>query len=384
MKDIYFANPKGLYFLLLTVGIVGLLFYSLSARKKSLKAFATESSLESLLFLEKRTLFRYMILCSVWFFATLALMQPERKHPLRYQSTAQREVVEEKLVDNKDHEKILVRRRACDVILMLDTSASMRVEDTRQRLSRLDCAKEVIDEIISGLDGQNVALYSFTSALTPVVPPTLDYFFTRLMLKDVHINYGDVAGTDLFEALDQVAKKHFQSASETQKILVVLTDGGDTYLDTLKGEERRKQMELMLSRLGGFEEKNIRIFTVGLGSKDQSVIPGIEFDGQAVLSSLDSELLTELSQKGRGQYYFANDHTAVDLAHSILEVMRSENKYVEQEEESSKKLQRTIIENNPSHMYIQRLFQWPLGLALLLMACELVIPYWPMSAKVDS
>ena len=85
---------------------------------------------------------------------------------------------------------------------MLDTSASMSVEDTRQKNTRLEVAKEIIDEMVQKLDGQNVALYSFTSALTPIVPLTLDYLFTRLMLQDVHLNYGEVAGTDLFESLE--------------------------------------------------------------------------------------------------------------------------------------------------------------------------------------
>lgn len=381
MKEIYFANPNALYFLFLTVLIVTLLAYSLVQRKKALRNFAETESLEGLLFLEKRTILRYIIIATVWLLGAIALMQPEQIQKNHNIANNEREIIDERLADNLNQDKVLVRRRACDVIFALDTSASMKVKDTRQQTCRLDFAKEVVDEIISGLDGQNVVLYSFTSALTSVSPSTLDYFFTRIMLKDMDINYGDIAGTDLFETLDQISKKHFKSGEEKQKVLVLLTDGGDTYIDSLPKSERDKQIEILLEKLGDLKKNNVRIFTIGLGSNEKSVIPGVEFEGQPVLSSLDSELLKKLSQKGRGQYFFANDYSAMALANVILDVVRAENSYIEQEEIPHKKLERSIMESNPVQMKKNRLFQLPLGLAVLLFAFELLLPQWPVATR---
>ncbi len=383
IKDIHFANPSASYFLLFTVGIVLIFAYSLNQRRKSLRDFADSDSLSGLLFLEKRTLFRYVMLAGVWFLATVALMQPEKVQSKNYLADHQKELIDEKIVDNTDLEKILVKRRACDVIFLLDASASMQVKDTRQLNSRLDYAKEIVDEMISSMDGQNVVLYTFTSALTPVVPPTLDYFFTRLMLKDIHINYGDIAGTDLFEAMDQISKKHFVSSPKKQKVLVLLTDGGDTYLDSLEKSERSKQLQVLLDKVNHYKDQNIRIYTIGLGSREGSVIPDVEYDGQPVISSLDSDLLTQLSKQARGQYYFANDYSAVTLSDSILSVVQAENTFVEEEEIPQKKIQRSSLETNPSSVIKKRLYQLPLGFALLLLGFELILPLWPVRSKVD-
>lgn len=145
--------------------------------------------------------------------------------------------------------------------------------------------------------------------------------------------------------------------------------------------ERDKQIEILLEKLGDLKKNNVRIFTVGLGSNEKSVIPGVEFEGQPVLSSLDGELLKKLSQKGRGQYFFANDYSAMTLANVILDVVRAENSYIEQEEIPHKKLERSIMESNPVQMKKKRLFQLPLGLAVLLFAFELLLPQWPVATR---
>ncbi|MCH9633261.1 MAG: hypothetical protein S4CHLAM6_16140 [Chlamydiae bacterium] len=383
IKDIHFSNPSASYLLILAFGIVLVFAYSLSQRKKSLKDFADSDSLSSLLFLEKRTFFRYIMLACVWFLSTIALMQPEKIQSKNYLADHQKELIDEKIVDNTDLEKILVKRRACDIIFLLDASASMQVKDTRQLNSRLDYAKEIVDEMISGMDGQNVVLYTFTSALTPVVPPTLDYFFTRLMLKDIHVNYGDIAGTDLFEAIDQISKRHFLSSPKKQKVLVLLTDGGDTYLDSLEKSERAKQLQVMLDKVKQYKDQNVRVYTIGLGGREGSVIPDIKYNGQPVTSSLDSDLLAQLSKEGRGQYYFANDYSAVTLSDSILSVVQAENTFVEEEQIPQKKIQRSTLETSPSTVVKKKLFQLPLGLALLLLGFELTLPLWPVRSKVD-
>lgn len=382
-KDYSFANPTASYFLILSFVIILLFVSSLSRRKKSLESFANSSSLEGLLFLEKRTHLRYILLVSAWFFATFALMQPEKVMHSNLISKEPNEVLEEKLIDNIENEKIITKRRLCDVIFLLDTSVSMSVEDTRQKSSRLDAAKEIIDEMISQMDGQNVALYTFTSTLTAVVPPTLDYFFTRLMLKDISYNYGDVAGTDIFEAIDGISKKYFKSSPEKQKILVMLTDGGDTDLERLSKEDRQKQLQIMMNKIKQYENQNVRIFTIGLGSAQGTVIPNILFEGGPVISSLDSELLMKLGQEGKGQYYFANDYSAIALSENILKVIRAENSYIEGEETPKKKLERTMMENNAQNTKKKNLFQLPLTLAIIALGFELMLPIWPMRRKVN-
>ena len=381
---IYFANPHGLYLLFLSFVIAALFWYSLSERKKSLSNFAHQDSLKNILFLQKRTYLRYGLLLGVWAMATLALMQPQKTIYKNLDFKSDNEVLEEKSVENTTNEKLIVQRRACDVIFLLDASASMEVSDTRTKQTRLEYAKEIIDQTISQLDGQNVALYAFTSQLSPVVPPTLDYLFTRLMLKNIQINEGDVAGTDLFEALEGVYKKHFIKHSQKQKALVLLTDGGETQLSDLNDQEKQSQISSLLNQLKKKKNIEFKVFSIGLGSKQGQVIPGINYNDQPVISSLDENLLETISRVQEGQYFFANNYSAYSMGKEIAENIRKDNQMIDEEISPSMMLLRKVILDSNQSEETKSYFQWPLLLALICLTIELIMPFLPIKKEVEA
>lgn len=381
-QEIHFANPAAAYYFVLGFIFIALFALSLTMRKKALVNFAESQSLQKLLFLEKRTVVRYLILTVVWFLAVLALMQPQKIERKDFSSESQKETLSENLIDNTDLEKIRIKRRACDVIFLVDASASMQTLDTRMKSSRLSYAKEIVDEIMSGLDGQNVALYAFTSELTPLVPPTLDYLFTRLMARNIQVNEGDSAGTDLLEALELIGKKHFATASQKENVLILLSDGGDTYLESLQGDERKNQTALLVDKVRKFQDKNIKVFTIGLGTEGGAKIPDIEYENKPVYSTLDSNLLSELSRVGHGRYFFANDYSAPRISESILNMLKESQVYIEEEITPEKKLQRSVLEKTPQNEEIIHYYQYPLILALLLFAGELLMTSIPIRKQV--
>ncbi len=382
-QEIYFANPSAAYYFVLGLILVGLCAYSLVMRKKALINFAEQASLQKLLFLERRTIFRYALLLCAWCLTVLALMEPQKIENKNFISDAQKETLDESLVDNLDEEKVIMRRRACDVIFLVDASASMATCDTRMKASRLEYAKEIMEETMSQMDGQNVALYAFTSEVATLVPPTLDYLFTRLLTRNIKINEGDVAGTDLLEALEVVGKKHLSGSSERQTVLVLLTDGGDTYLESLKGKDRENQVALILDKINAHKDRKIKVFTVGLGTQQGEVIPGIEFEGQKIVSSLDTELLSQISEAGHGQYFFANDYSAPKISEAILSALREDNAYIEEEVTPKKKMKRSVLEKTPQNREIINYYQFPLALAVLLLGFELLMPCFPVKRKVS-
>lgn len=230
-----------------------------------------------------------------------------------------------------------LRRLAHDVILLIDCSASMTVPDCRLGQSRLDFAKEIADEIIAGLTGHTVALYGFTSGLTTVVPSTFDYFYSRLMLKRIAINEGDVAGTDLMEALEGVLRRHAQGGDQKARTLILMTDGGDVRLEQAKEGEREQQIEALCSRLQ-VPKVPVKLLTIGLGTAAGQLIPDLTYAEEPVLSALDEELLQRLSATGGGNYYFANDFSSLELANRIfsqLELTESEIEQAQLEEPHS-------------------------------------------------
>ena len=203
MRDIQWGFPGAAY-LLLFVLIFSLLFWVLYEwRRRVVTAFAKKECLDKLLVRRSRLyyLIKCLFFCAAWGFATLALMQP--KGAGRYLD-GQKEVTEQRVVEQKEveGETITLRRKTHDVIFLLDASASMAVTDARGDKRRLDLAKEIVDEVVSQLDGQAVALYAFTSETSAVVPVTHDYLFFRLALRRVGIHEGDVGGTDFLGALE--------------------------------------------------------------------------------------------------------------------------------------------------------------------------------------
>lgn len=381
-EGLHFANLKASYYFILGFCLVGLLYYSLLSRKRALSTFAELSSLKQLLFLEKRTLWRYLLLLGCFLLAVFSLMQPERFVSSSFLAEAEKEVIDEHWEDDKSDEKVTLKRKACDVYFLIDTSQSMEIDDTRTKVTRLEYAKEIIDEIIHHLDGQNVALYAFTSELTPLVPPTMDYIFTRLLSKNIQINEGDSSGTDLLEALEKMQRNHFSKSSDKQNVLILLTDGGDTYYESVAHDQKKRHLELILEKIKPTETQNVQCFTIGLGSEQGGEVPGVFFEGEPILSTLNSDLLKEMSKVTSGAYYFANAYSALEIGKSIVSSIKENQMYVDEEVHIDKKLMRTALENQPSTQKVIHYYQIPLALAILLLSLEILLPLLPLNKEI--
>lgn len=311
-----------------------------------------------------------VLLSLSWILATVALAGPAGRAELSGGGSGGGELAW--LDGEEGGDEVEVRQRAHEVIFLLDASASMGVADTRVGTTRLEVAKEIIDEIVGRLHGDSVALYAFTSEVTQLVPSTVDYLFLRLLLRRVGINEGDVAGTDFAEALDGVARRHFDPRLQKQRTLVIFTDGGDTKLEAAKGEEREQQLRALLGRVP--QSDRISTYCVGLGSHGGEVIPGVTFGGKPVRSTLDESFLARLAEEGRGKYYFADDYSAMSLADALVAEFHER---AEEEEgiaiEVSGLLQSTGGGDEPQEWILKRYFQLPLLFAILALAGEIAV-----------
>lgn len=359
--------PEAIYFLSL-VFVIATLFFSLYRRREQI-LHQLSSKTPIIHRCKKRMLLRVLALCFAWIAAVFAVMQPRVRE--EHQSTTgqqQDSFIEEASGEEEEFEK---QQLAHDVIILLDASASMSVADTRTGQTRLEYAKVIIDDLVSNLKGQEVALYAFTSEATKVVPLTIDYLYLRLMLRKVAINEGDVAGTNFMEALDYMRLEHLEKRRNVAKTLVILTDGGDTKLGDLEGEARLKEQETILGRLEGVEEALTRVFAIGLGTQNGALIPSLSYQGQPVTSDLDEAFLRTLSDKGRGQYYFANDYSSLSIADSIwssIKIETQEDRVAIKEKLSQ--VQREKSGAEPEDLGAH-LFQIPLALAIFCLLLDL-------------
>jgi Ca-activated chloride channel family protein len=311
-----------------------------------------------------------MTLGLAWIFGCLALMGPKGNlHYLPFSNQA--EAIQNQSVANSDQQ--LLRRKAHDVIFVVDTSASMSVPDARQGRTRLEEAKDILDEIVSHLSGENVALDAFTSQLTPLVPPTLDYLFTRLVIKQLHINEVDVGGTNIGSALESARKDLPSTQWNKLYTFILMSDGGDHTIEGEEGAKRQKAIEDIVQKLESFNSLNYRLFSIGMGSLEGQTIPNVTDQGKPVHSKLESDLLQQLAQQGRGTYYEANQWNAWRLATDLVNQMGKDAPYEEQAQSSlggQRKVRPAQEEDRTYDLY----FQIPLGLSILFLLLTLILP----------
>jgi hypothetical protein len=293
--------------------------------------------------------------CLAWCCLAYALMQPKGNG--HYPEETRHE---------EQQDKAKQRRRAQEVVILLDASASMEVKDAPNGLSRLNFAKEIADEIASQLTGEMISLYTFTAEVAKLVPPTLDYVFFRLMLRQVSINEGDVAGTDFVSLLDNANIQALLSTSSKQKTLVFLSDGGDTAIEDLQGAPRYAALKNLSNLIGKSLGGNVQLFAVGIGSSTGGLVPDVSFQGQPVRSVLQEDILKSLIVKGRGMYFSASYAAAPEIAKDILKLAAENKPYYEEGVDEAVSTQRDLLYD----LY----YQLPLGIAVVML---LLILVWP-------
>jgi len=355
-QDLNYLFPNGAY-LLFAVPFLFLAFLTLFHYRKAIIARFFKGRDQNELVIPRSSFYywaKVIAFCLAWIFATFALMQPRGNghYPESY---------------HKKSEKSVLQRKAHDFIFLIDASASMAIEDSREKKSRLSSAKDIADEIASHLNGESASLFAFTSETTKLSPPTQDYFFVRMMMRQMQINEGDVPGTDFVTALTKMSADFFSQEGPKLKTLVLLSDGGDTYLETLQGDIRQQQIDNVANLIGNAEKENLRVFTVGVGSAEGGDVPNVTFAGSAVHSALEPELLQKMSAVGRGNYYSAADYSAIEIANDIARRVAVDNPYLDADAEANR-------QSAAQALIYDLYFQIPLGLALLCLAFGLACP----------
>ena len=207
----------------------------------------------------------------------------------------------------------IVEQGGVQVMVALDISRSMLVQDLKP--NRLDRAKLEISSLISRLEGDEVGIVLFSGASFIQFPLTSDYATARTYLNHASPNAISRQGTVIAEAID-TAMVGFSNERESQRIIVIMTDGENHEDDPITAARRAA-------------EEGAVIYTVGFGSPDGGPVP--EFDdqgnitgfrqdvqGRTVVSRIDEIALQQIADSGGGRYFRAAEHGAMaNLADEI-------------------------------------------------------------------
>jgi Ca-activated chloride channel family protein len=226
-------------------------------------------------------------------------------------------------------EPITKIQSARDLMVAVDLSGSMEAEDFSDaqgnRMTRLDAVKRVLDDFIARRKGDRLGLIFFGNAAFLQVPFTQDYETVRLLLDEAQVR---MAGpqTMLGDAIG-LAIKVFEESDVENRVLILLTDGNDTgsKVPPVKAAEIAKQRE-------------ITIYTIAIGDP--------ETVGE---EKLDIETLQKIAELTGGSYFHANNRDELAQIYQQLDQLEPQ--------------QFESLSYRPK----RPLFQWPLGLFLVLM-----------------
>lgn len=194
---------------------------------------------------------------------------------------------------------VRVDREGIDIALVLDVSGSMNSVDFEP--SRLEVARETMDNFIQERIQDRLSLIIFAGNAYTRIPLTLDHNIIRKSLEEVDTSSvnqdGTAIGLGISVALNRLKKSDSQS-----KVMILVTDGENNAGAINPGTAKDLAREM-----------DVKIYTIGVGT-DQTIIP-VQFMGQTRYQKyeggLDEELLQEIADKTAGKYYRAKNPDAL-------------------------------------------------------------------------
>jgi len=185
-----------------------------------------------------------------------------------------------------------INEKGVDIVIALDCSKSMLAEDIKP--NRLERAKREIIDLLHMMKSDRAGLVAFSGKAILQCPLTLDHEAFNVFLKVLTPGFLPIGGTNVSEALI-TAFNGFEKESDTEKAIIIITDGENTVGDT---EETAKMMA----------KEGIKIFCIGVGNLEGAPIPddkgGFKKDGSGniVLSRVDEKGLEKLAALTGGAY----------------------------------------------------------------------------------
>jgi len=244
-----------------------------------------------------------------------------------------------------------VKRKGLDLIFAVDTSRSMLSNDVSP--SRLQRVKLAAQDLLDELQGDRVGLVAFAGRAFLQAPLTIDYDAAVEAINDLDTTTIPEGGTNISAAIDLAVQTYGKSAIGN-RALIIFTDGEELSGDALK-----------TAKAGA--DAGVRIFTVGVGTPEGSLIPlsgdggGTAFvkdsNGQVVKSKLDEKRLKEIAEETGGFYIHLEDGP------------RTMKKLFD---EGLAKMQTGEIDDRMSRRPIER-YQWPLGAALVVFGAAFLL-----------
>lgn len=199
-----------------------------------------------------------------------------------------------------------------DIVMALDISGSMLAMDLKP--DRLEAAKEIAAEFISGRPNDRFGLVIFSGETFTQAPLTTDHTVVKNLFKDIKsgmIQDGTAIGDGLATSVSRL-----KDSKAVSKVVILLTDGVNNMgsVDPLTAAELAKMF-------------GIRVYTVGVGTTGTAPFPvktPFGMQTQYVEVTIDEELLQQVSEMTNGRYFRATSNQKLrDVYNEIDQLEKS-------------------------------------------------------------
>lgn len=198
-----------------------------------------------------------------------------------------------------------------DIMLAMDVSTSMLAEDLKP--NRIEAAKQVAAEFISGRPNDNIGLTIFAGEAFTQCPMTTDHTSLLNLLQNVRtdiaarglIQDGTAIGMGLANAVSRLKNSKAKS-----KVVILLTDGSNNMgdLSPMTSAEIARSL-------------GIRVYTIGVGTNKVAPYPmpvagGVQYVNIPV--EIDTKTLSDIASATEGDFYRATNTS--ELHHIYKEI----------------------------------------------------------------
>ncbi len=202
-----------------------------------------------------------------------------------------------------------------DIMLAMDVSTSMLAEDLKP--NRMEAAKKVAAEFVSGRPNDNIGLTIFAGEAFTQCPMTTDHASLLSLLHNVRtdiaarglIQDGTAIGMGLANAVSRLKDSKAKS-----KVVILLTDGSNNRgdLSPMTAAEIAKSF-------------GIRVYTIGVGSTKMAPLPPMATGLPQYINvpvEIDTKTLTDIAAATDGDFYRATNNA--ELAQIYKEIDKLE------------------------------------------------------------
>lgn len=198
----------------------------------------------------------------------------------------------------KSNEKVEQWTEGIDIMLALDVSQSMEIEDFQP--NRLNAAKKVARDFIQGRIQDRIGLVIFSGDAYSLTPLSTDYKLLYSYLEAIDFNMIDTRGTAIGSALAIAINRMRESVSKS-KVCILISDGESNAgnIDPITAAELA----------AGY---SMRIYTILVG-KEGLVPYGKDLFGrpQMVPNTVDETTMRKIAEIGNGEFFRVTDNQAL-------------------------------------------------------------------------